>query len=341
MHLVRLLLALLLLPLFACTTAAEPGGKRIALTFDDVPRGPGAFMSLEERTRRLIDALGSSRVRQAAFFVNPGFLENPQRAGGERRIAAYVAAGHVIANHSYSHRSLNVIPAEAYLADIDRAEAWLRGRPGRRPWFRFPFLHEGGRDKAKRDQVRAGLAARGLRNGYVTVDGSDWNIEQLTIDALRAGKRLDMDALRALYIETHVEAAEFYDGLARRTIGRSPAHVLLLHETDIAALWIADLVAALRARGWQIVTADEAFADPLREAMPDVPVAQGTLIEAIAWERGVPPPRWYGRNNIRLATALFYERVLHEPPPAPVPTPTPTPTPTPAPTPAPTPTPTQ
>ena len=316
MHMIRLLLAFVLLsPAAACATApVDSGAKRIALTFDDVPRGPGAFLSQDERTRRLIAGLRRARVRQAAFFVNPGFLENPERAGGERRIAAYVAAGHVLANHSWSHPSLNATPAEAFLADVDRAESWLSGRPGRRPWFRFPFLHEGGRDKAKRDAVRAGLAARGLRNGYVTVDASDWNMEQLAIDAVRAGRRIDMEALRALYVESHVEAAEFYDALARRSIGRSPAHVLLLHETDLAAFWIADLVAALRSRGWEIITADAAFADPLREAMPDVPVAQGTLIEAIAWERGIPPPRWYERNDTRLATALFYERVLHEPP---------------------------
>ena len=320
MRILRLLLALILLPLAACaTTASEPAPKRIALTFDDVPRGPGAFLSQDERARRLIEALRSARVRQAAFFVNPGFLENPERAGGERRIAAYVRAGHVIANHSFSHRHLNHVTADEYLADIDRAEEWLHGRPGRRPWFRFPFLGEGGRDMAKRDAVRAGLAARGLANGYVTVDGSDWHMEQLAIDAVGAGKTIDREALRDLYVETHVEAAEFYDGLARRTIGRSPAHVLLLHETDLAALWIGDLVGALRARGWVIVSADEAFADPLRTVMPNVPVAQGTLIEAIAWEKGIAPPRWYERNNTRLATALFYERVLREAPPPPPP----------------------
>jgi len=317
MHLLRLILALLLMPLAAACATTAPGGgapKRIALTFDDVPRNPGAFFTPDERTQRLIAGLRTARVPQAAFFVNPGNLALPQGVGGERRIGDYVRAGHVIANHSFSHPHLNAVPAEAYLADIDRAEAWLRGREGRRAWFRFPFLDEGGRDKAKRDAVRAGLAARGLSNGYVTVDGSDWNMEQLTIDARRAGRTIDMAALRTFYVETMVEAADYYDGLARRAIGRSPAHVILLHETDLAALYIADLVAALRADGWEIVTADEAYADPLRTAMPDVPSAQGTLIEAIAWERGLPAPRWYERNTISLANRLFAERVLHEAP---------------------------
>lgn len=248
----RWLSLLLLLLLGACAAPVmrtPPAEKRIAFTFDDAPRRPGAFLSQEERTTRLIAALGRAGVRQAAFFINPGSLSDPARAGGEERIAAYTAAGHLLANHSWSHPHLNRTPADAYLADIDRAEAWLKGRRGYRPWFRYPFLAEGGRDKMKRDAVRAGLAARGLRNGYVTVDASDWNMEQLATDAKAASKAIDMAALRNLYVESHVEAAEFYDGLARRTLGRSPAHVLLLHETDLAALWVDDLAAALRRTG--------------------------------------------------------------------------------------------
>ena len=315
--LTRLLLALLLVPLAACATVsaeAPQGQKRIALTFDDIPRGPGAFLTQEERTNRLIAALKTARVPQAAFFVNPGNIADPGRAGAEARIARYVRAGHVLANHSFTHPHLNATSAADYLANIDQAEAWLKGREGRRPWFRFPFLDEGGPDKAKRDAIRAGLAQRGLKNGYVTVDASDWNMEQLAIDAKAAGTTIDMDALRDLYVESHVQAAEFYDGLARKTLGRSPAHVMLLHETDLAAFWIDDMVAALRRSGWEIVSADEAFGDPISTLMPDVPSAQGTLTEALAWEKGLPAPRWYERNTISLANRLFATRVLKEKP---------------------------
>lgn len=301
--------ALLVLLLLASLAAAQ---KRIALSFDDVPRGRGAFLTPDERTDRLIAALKRARVRQAVFYVNPGRLADPDGANGEAHIAAYVAAGHVIANHSFGHQHLNAMPADAYLADVDRAETWLKGRPGYRPWFRFPFLDEGGKDKAKRDTVRAGLKARGLANGYVTVDGSDWNMEGLTIAAAKAGKPIDMAALKALYVETLVGAADFYDDLARRTLGRSPAHVILLHETDLAALYIADLVKALRKDGWEIVTADEAYADPIASAEPDVPSANGPRSELMAWEKGLPAPRWYERDDVAVANRLFAERVLHE-----------------------------
>lgn len=313
----RLLVLLLTLLLAACATTPQINTKRIALTFDDVPRQRGAFFSPDERTTKLVAALKRAGVRQAAFFVTPGNLDKPDGAGGERRIAAYARAGHVLANHSFSHRALSAVSAADYLGDIDRAEAWLKGRTGRRAWFRFPYLNEGRADKSKRDAVRDGLRARGLRNGYVTVDAADWNIDALTTQAAAAGKTINKAALRDLYVELHVEAAEFNDDLARRTIGRSPAHVLLLHETDLAALFVPDLVAALRKAGWTIVTAEEAYADPLAEAMPDVPSAQGTLTEALAWEKGLPAPRWHVRSTRAVLEPLFARRVLGEAPAAP------------------------
>ena len=303
---------LLLLSLLLFGTPAAAADKRIALTFDDAPRSRGAYFTPDERTERLIAGLRKAKVRQAAFFVIPGNFGKNDGVGGEQRIAAYVRAGHVIANHSWSHPALSDVSATDYIANIDRAEDWLKAQPGHRPWFRFPYLNEGRADKAKRDAVRRALAERGLRNGYVTADGYDWNIEGLTKSAREAGKTIDMRALRDLYVETMVGAAEYNEALMRRTIGRSPPQVLLLHETDIAALYIPDLVKALKKAGWTIVTADEAYADPIGKLQPDVPSAQGTLTEALAWEKGLPAPRWYERADNKVADPLFRKRVLHE-----------------------------
>jgi peptidoglycan/xylan/chitin deacetylase (PgdA/CDA1 family) len=303
---------LLILLWFALSALAAPAAaedaKRIALTFDDVPRHTGAFLTDDERTSLLVEGLREAGVEQAAFFVTTGNLDTS--AGGVERIARYVAAGHVLANHTHSHRHLSEVSAEDYLADIDRAAAWLATQPASRPWMRFPYLDEGRDQRDKRETVRAGLAARGLSNGVVTIDASDWKYDDLATRAKAAGKPIDMAALGELWVESHVEAAEFYDDLARRTLGRSPAHVMLLHEADVTALYVVDLVAALRARGWQVITADEAFADPVARMLPEVPSAQGTITEMIAWERGFSAPRWYARNSEALATAEFERRVL-------------------------------
>lgn len=306
----RLLLALVLL----FSAAPSPAEKRIALTFDDIPREQGPWYSTDERTRLLIAALQQAGVRQAAFFINPGRLAQPHGAGGEARIAAYVAAGHVIANHSNTHPALSSTSAEDYLANIDAAETWLQGRPGRRPWFRFPYLDEGGTDKAKRDAVRAGLAARGLRNGYVTADGNDWFLQDRVNRALAEGKELDMEQLRRLYVRMHLSGAEYAEDLARRTLGRSPAHVMLMHETDLAARYLPDMVAEMRRHGWRIITIDEAYRDRLRDAFPDTANARGDLISAIAWERGIETPLWPILLHPGYAGPIFDARVIKSTP---------------------------
>jgi peptidoglycan/xylan/chitin deacetylase (PgdA/CDA1 family) len=305
---VKLFLIVAALWLVAAPAAAQD--KRIALTFDDVPRGKGAFLTPDERSETLIAALKAAGVEQAAFFLNPAKLSDVDGQGGEARIAAYVNAGHVIANHSNTHPHLDNISAELFLADIDAAELWLKGRKGYRPWFRFPYLGEGGQDMVKRDAVRAGLAARGLRNGYVTADGSDWHLEAITQQAVKDGKAIDLQALRRLYVTTQMSAVAYHDELARRTIGRSPAHVMLLHETDIAALYIGDFVAELKRHGWTIISADEAFADPIAKAMPDVPFAYGTLTGSMAWEKDIKPPEWPIWIRTQMMDFMFESRVI-------------------------------
>lgn len=314
----RLLALIVLLPLAACVSATavpqQQPQKRIALSFDDVPRAPGGFFTPEERTEMLIQALAQAKVAQAAFFVTTGNLERPFGTGGEERIGAYVAAGHVIGNHSHSHKWLSRTSVDDYVADLDRAEAWLKDRPGHRPWYRFPFLNEGGKDLERRDAVRAALGKRGLRNAYVTIDNYDWHLDALAARAMREDRVMNLDALRDLYVETLVDTANFYDRIALETLQRSPAHMLLLHETDLAALFIPDLVAALRADGWEIVTADEAYRDPIAAVEPDTWFLGEGRVSALAQIAGRAPAELvHERTDEGVLARLFEERVLQAP----------------------------
>lgn len=315
----RIWLAACLALLFsACATPSEPPKpdlskpnpslKQIAITFDDTPRHPGAFFTEDERTRLLIEELRKAGVEQAAFFINPGKI--PERPGAEARIAAYIEAGHVIANHTFSHPRLSRTETGAYIADIDQSAKWLAGRKGTRGWFCYPYLDEGRNDKTKRDAVRDALKARGLINASPTVDASDWWIDSALNKAERGGKAYDPVAAGRLFVTAHVEAAEFYNGLALVTYDRPIAHNILLHETDLSALSLGDLIAALKEAGWTIVTADEAFADPVYKGAPDVPSAQGTLVELAAWHKGIASQRWYPGNDTRLLEERFNEQVL-------------------------------
>ena len=289
--------------------ALTPSDKRIAFSFDDAPRGKGAFLEPDERPRLLTEALETGGVKQAVFFVNPGRITAYDNDAAD--IAAYAAAGHLLANHTAHHLKLSAVTADKFLADIDAAEVWLKDQPNHRPWFRFPFLDEGRKNKVKRDTVRTGLKKRGLMNAYVTVDASDWYMEDQAIAAAEAGQIMDWNALRDLYVESYVQSARFSDDLARRTLGRAPVQMILLHETDLAAMFVDDLAAALKADGWKIVSADEAYRDPIAYMEPDVDFADGTRTQMLAAERHIGK-RWYQRNDQKVAKKLFAERVLHD-----------------------------
>jgi peptidoglycan/xylan/chitin deacetylase (PgdA/CDA1 family) len=307
---------------FAAPAAAQ---KRIALSFDDVPRIPGALMTPQQRSERLIASLRRAQVRQVAFFVNPGNLQQPWGAGREGQILAYVRAGHVIANHSFSHPHLSEIGAAAFIANIDQAATWLNGRPGYRPWFRFPFLDEASRDIPTRDAVRAALRERHLANGYVTCDSMDWLLDALISQAHAAGQPIDMNALRDLYVRIVVESAEFSDQMARDALHREPIQVILMHETDIEALFVADAVAALRAHGWRIVPIDQAYRDPIAAAEPDSPFLS-SRIGALATLPGMPPRDVTPVvNRMDVVTQAFNTEVLHQPAPAAAAAPSPAP----------------
>lgn len=268
--------------LAALLWAGSAEARELALSFDDAPRR-GTPLMRAERAERLIAGLRQADAPQAVFFANSRRIN----AEGRRRLRAYAAAGHVIANHSASHPHLRDLTPERFLEDVAAADRVLRPLPGFRPWFRFPDLEEGD-TRAKRDAVREGLVAMGYTHGYVTIDTYDWYIDMLANNAAQRGEMLNMEGLKSLYIEAIVGGADFYDDVAVAHLGRSPRHVLLLHENDMAAWFIADLVAALRADGWTIVSADAAYADAIAQTMPDTMLLNQGRVAALAYAAGAP-----------------------------------------------------
>ena len=242
----------------------EPSRGEIALSFDDAPRGNGAFFSGSERTDLLIKALRSVDAPPAVFFVTTKGLNQSK---GQDRILKYAEAGHLIANHSDTHPFASRVGLEAMISEIDAAEEKLAGFANRRPWFRFPFLDEG-KTQDLRDNIRKALDAREISNGYVTVDNFDWYLASQTKKAVREGRSVDMKALREAYVEMLVQAVRIYDQLTQDGLDQKLPHVLLLHENDLAALFVDDLIVALRQDGWAIISPDEAYSHPVAKKIP-------------------------------------------------------------------------
>lgn len=288
-----------------------PGyGAEIALSFDDAPWGRSGVFGGLERTRVLIDKLREAKVSQVAIF---SVAKRAISTRGKKQLEMYAKAGHVIANHSYSHFDLRKTKASVYVEDVKKAHNILNKFPGFAKWFRYPMLHEG-KTENKRDAVRTALSEMGYMNGYVTVDNYDWYMEALLQRALRKGKKIDFQKLRALYVTILTQGVEFYDGIAKKVLGRSPKHVLLLHENDLAALYIGDLVERLRKNGWSVISPIEAYKDPIASVVPHTLLNGQGRVAAIAKAKGYKGSVVHPSESEPFLEKLFVERGITSPP---------------------------
>ncbi len=98
--------------------------RQVALTFDDGPH-PGY-------TIRILEILKKYNARATFFLVGEQAERYPYL------VRAEVAAGHVVANHTYHHVNLNKIPFEAIATEIKACGQVLRDITGKTPSFFRP-----------------------------------------------------------------------------------------------------------------------------------------------------------------------------------------------------------
>jgi hypothetical protein len=99
--------------------------------------------------------------------------------------------------------------------------------------------------------------------------------------------------------------------MATKYLKRNGKHVILLHETDLNALFIADLVSALRAVGWKIISPHEAYEDEISKyATNSVLKFNPGRIGEIAKDHGQKGGFWHESCNEDFLEREFKKQVL-------------------------------
>ena len=273
------------LGLLLCLASAAHA-QSVAFTFDDGPRTSAtALMSPQQRNQAMLDALARHRVKAALFVTADNGAARPD---GYALAKAWGAAGHAVGNHTMSHPDLN--SAKVSLADYQKevldCDKIISTLPGYQKWLRFTFLREGNTPD-KRDGMRKFLKEHGYRNAHVSIDTSDWRLDQRLAEVLARDSKADLAPLKAAYLAHLRQRALAYRALAMQVQGRDIAQVILLHHNLLNALWLDDALAMFREMGWTFTTPAEAFRDPVYQLMPDRPVAGQSLLVSMARSLGV------------------------------------------------------
>jgi peptidoglycan-N-acetylglucosamine deacetylase len=269
--------------------AARPSTPGIAITIDDFDLSDTPLMTGEARDIRIRSILQRHRV-QAAGFVAGKFVDDIL---APRVLKKWSDDGHVLGNHSFSHRYFGGDDPDGLMADILKCEPLLSGYAGFRKLFRFPYLAEG-RTADGRDAMRALLAVHGYRNAHVTIDTSDWYVDNRLKARLKLDPKTDLLPYRKFYLNHLWERATYYDGLAQSIFGHSIDHTILLHHRLTTGLFLDDTLRMFRRRGWRIVDASAVFASSPFEREPSAIPSGQSLLWSLA------------KSDIRLANYLRY-----------------------------------
>jgi peptidoglycan/xylan/chitin deacetylase (PgdA/CDA1 family) len=255
---------------------------QLAITMDDPRLKLDTNLRWPDANSRILKALDSRNVK-AALFVCGMRVDEPE---GSKLLSGWDQAGHMICNHSYSH--LNYCGPTSY---ADFAVDFLKNEKVIAPYrnkallFRYPFLKEGD-TVDKRDRFRALLKESGYRVGHVTIDASDWYVNERMADRLVKQPTAGIQPYRDYLISHLLDRASFYRQLAIDVLGRDIRHTLLIHYNALNALVLPDVMAAFETAGWQWIDASLAFQDEAFRRQPKTLPAGESLVWALAAETG-------------------------------------------------------
>jgi peptidoglycan/xylan/chitin deacetylase (PgdA/CDA1 family) len=242
-------------------------GKTMALTFDDLPKVQGSddIEGLRRTTEAILGALKAHHAPAVAFVnedkLYDGYHVVPERADALR---AWVNAGVILGNHTYSHVDINTVPLRQYENNVIKGEkTWTRLMRGHstEKWFRHPYTHTGptADTKAALDKF---LATRGYRVAPFTIENSDWIFSNAYLKAKQNGDQAQVTRIRDAYLAYNDKMLDWFESLAKEDFGHEIPQILLIHSNELHTDTLDALLTRFEKRGYRFVTLTQAMKDP-------------------------------------------------------------------------------
>jgi peptidoglycan/xylan/chitin deacetylase (PgdA/CDA1 family) len=275
--------------LSACATVRpNPSQPQIAITVDDLPvhgsYPPGS--TPQQVGAQMLAAFRTAGVSGVYGFVNAVKVQD--QPDTERVLQDWRAAGMMLGNHGWSHRSLGDMSLAEFEHELVKDEPVLARNAGDSDWhwFRYPFLDEG-KDAEQRAAARQVLAKHGYRVAAVTMSFGDW---QWTAPYARCMARHDAAAvaeLERMYLAAAHESIAASRDAARKLFGRDIPYVLLMHVSAMSADMMPQLLALYRKTGFRFVPLPQAESDPAYRGFTDLRLPAPPSPQELAKAKGV------------------------------------------------------
>ncbi|MCX6835927.1 MAG: polysaccharide deacetylase family protein [candidate division Zixibacteria bacterium] len=249
--------ALFVIAVMICASTAQ-AAKELAVTIDDLPFLYGRYLPDSvgsERFRDVLKILRQHDVKVIGFVVGSQINERRQQLLDE-----FVAEGHVVGNHTFTHPDLNTTSVDWYNDDIMKCEEAIGPWVDTAKYFRYPCLHQGSTE-VKYSTVSQFLAVHKYVNVPVTIDNDDWRYNKEYAEALNEQDSAAADSIGCAYIAHMQEMTLHYDSVALAKLNRDVKHILLIHMTQLNSVYLGQLLTWHEEQGWRFITPAEALTD--------------------------------------------------------------------------------
>lgn len=240
----------------------------IAITIDDLPfvgsgtSTPSNLKRTQDRFMAIVNTLVENQVPATGFAIGGAIAKNEWDL-----LETFKNQGLTLGNHTYTHRSLNGMSAEKYIADIEKADEKLTPVMTTPKYFRFPYLAEGKGEK--KQEVLDWLTSHQYTVAPVTIDSKDYEFNAQFYRIPYRNRAKAIDSFKKRYLAFIWKQTLRAEEKSKKGNGQPAKQILLIHANLLNSLCLQDIINLYKDHGYKFITLEEALKGNMAEPIID------------------------------------------------------------------------
>lgn len=240
---------------------SKKGKKEICISFDELPAASG-FVEVDRQavSYLILQALDKYEVKAIGFVIGNQIEESFDILG------EWLNKGHQLGNMTYSNSDLDQLGIEQFIEDIkagDKAlDVMLSGFGQKKKYFRYPYLHYGS-DVEKKEHIPLYLESFSYITVPATIVIEDY-LYNMSLEKMgKMPDSADYFALMNEYINHILDEIVASENLSQQVLQRPCKQILKLRANRINAVFMDEILGAIKEMGYTFISVDKALKDKL------------------------------------------------------------------------------